>query len=337
MKNCKTATPLLGMFFLLLVTGQNARSQEKASQEKATPKTVQVHVVITDAALREDNELPPLQKEDVKVKQGKTFLPVAQLIPAQGENAALQLMILIDDTLNTSVGTNLTDIKDFISAQPSSTVIGVGYMSNAAVNVVQNFTADHDLAVKAVRLPRGSFSSMDSPYLSLISLVKGWPQQNVRREVLMVSDGIDRLRGESPQPSRLGPNYGPVYHSMPTISTDATSASEISQRYNVIVHSLYAAGVGRAGRSSWDLQLGLSGLSKISDETGGDCFSLGTSTLVSFKPYLERFQKMLSNQYYVVFQAVPRKKAGLQRISVQTELSNSEILAPDNVWVPAAE
>jgi hypothetical protein len=63
MKNCKTATPLLGMFFLLLVTGQNARSQEKASQEKATPKTVQVHVVITDAALREDNELPPLQKE----------------------------------------------------------------------------------------------------------------------------------------------------------------------------------------------------------------------------------------------------------------------------------
>jgi hypothetical protein len=332
MKNCKTATLLLGMFFLLVLTGQNARSQEKA-----TPRTLQVHVVITDAALHEDNELPPLQKEDVKVKQGKTFLPVTQLIPAQGENAPLQLMILIDDTLNTSVGTNLTDIKDFISAQPSSTVIGVGYMSNAAVNVVQKFTADHDLAVKAVRLPRGSFSSMDSPYLSLISLVKGWPQQNVRREVLMVSDGIDRLRGESPQPSRLGPNYGPVYHSMPTISTDATSASEISQRYNVIVHSLYAAGVGRAGRSSWDLQLGLSGLSKISDETGGDCFSLGTSTLVSFKPYLERFQKMLSNQYYVVFQAVPRKKAGLQRISVQTELSNSEILAPDNVWVPAAE
>jgi hypothetical protein len=98
---------------------------------------------------------------------------------------------------------------------------------------------------------------MDSPYLSLISLVKGWPQQNVRREVLMLTDGIDRLRGEKPAPSRLGPDYGPVYHSMPTMSVDATSASEISQRYNVIVYSLYAVGVGRAGRSSWDLQLGL--------------------------------------------------------------------------------
>ena len=85
-------------------------------------------------------------------------------------------------------------------------------MSNAGVNVVQNFTADDDLAVKAVRLPRGSFSTMDSPYLSLISLLKVWPQQNVRREVMMVTDGIDRLRGERPEASNLGPDYGTVYH-----------------------------------------------------------------------------------------------------------------------------
>jgi hypothetical protein len=322
---------LLGTFCALTLVSPIVHSQEKSA-----PKTVPVHLVITDAALRDENELPPLRREDVKVKQGKNFLQVTQLIPAQGDNAALQLMILIDDTLNTSVWNNLNDIKDFITAQPASTVIGVAYMSNATVTVVQNFTADHDLAVKAVRLPLRSLSSMDSPYLSLISLVKSWPQQNVRREVLMVTDGIDRLRGEQPQRTRLGPNYGPVYHTMPTISIDAISASEISQRYNVIVYSLYAAGVGRAGRSTWDLQLGLSGLSKLSSETGGECFSLGTSTPLSFKPYLERMQKLFSNQYYVVFDAVPGKKAGLQRVKVQTELPNSEILAPDNVWVPAA-
>ena len=310
-------------------------TQIAASQQKPAPSTVQVHIVITDAALREEAEVPRLQKEDVKVKQGKNFLQVTQLIPAQGENAALQLIILINDTLNTSLGNNLNDIKDFIKAEPPTTVIGVGYMSNAGVTMLQNFTADHDLAVKAVRLPRGAFSTMDSPYLSLISVVKGWPQQNVRREVLMVTDGIDRLRGEKPQPSRLGPNFGTVYHSMPSISTDATSASEISQRYNVLVYPIYAVGIGRAGRSSWDLQLGLSGLTKIADETGGECFSLGTSQLVSFKPYLDRFQKMLSNQYYVVFQAVPGNKAGFQRVKVQTELSNSELLSPDNVWVPS--
>jgi hypothetical protein len=317
--------------FLLCLSVPIARSQEKPA-----PSGVQVHMVITDTALREDAELPRLQKEDVKVKQGKSFLPVTQLIPAEGDNAALQLMILIDDTLNTSIGNSLTELKDFISSQPASTLVGVGYMSNAGVNIAQNFTADKDLAVKAVRLPRGNVSTMDSPYLSLISLVKGWQQQKVRRVVLMLTDGIDRLRGETPQASRLGPSYGPVYHTMPTISTDATSASEISQRYNVLVSSVYAIGVGRAGRSSWDLQNGLSGLTKVANETGGECFSLGTSQLVSFKPYMDSFQKMLNNQYYVVFQASAKKKAGLQRISVQTELSNSEILAPDNVWVPAA-
>lgn len=330
MKKCIMPLMLFGACWLLALGVQTAPAQQKSAAS-----TAQVHLVITDSALRNDKELPPLQREDVKVKQGKNSLNVTQLIPAQGDNAALQLMILIDDTLDPSVGNSLTDIKDFINAQPASTVIGVGYMSNASVNVVQNFTADHDLAVKAVRLPRGTASAMDSPYLSLISLVKGWPQQKVRREVLMVTDGIDRLRGERPQPSRLGPNYGRTYHSMPTISLDADSASEISQRYNVLVYSIYAVGVGRAGRSPWDLQIGLGGISKIAEETGAECFSLNTSQLVSFKPYLERLQKMLSNQYYLVFQAVPGKKAGFQRVNVQTELSNSEILAPDNVWVPA--
>ena len=332
MRNGKTLLALLGTVCILALNAEILIAQEKAASSAA-----QVHVVITDMAVRTDSELPRLRQDEVKVKQGKTFLQVTQLIPAQGDNAALQLMILIDDTLDPTIGGNLNDIKEFIKAQPPSTVIGLGYMSNAAVNVVQNFTADHDSVVKAVRVPRGAFSTMDSPYLSLISLVKGWPQQNVRRVVLMLSDGIDRLRGEKPSSSRLGPNFGPVYHSMPSISADATSASEISQRYNVIVNSMYAAGVGRVGRSSWDLQVGLSGLSKIADETGGECYSLGTSNLVSFKPYLERFQRSLDSQYYLVFLASPKKNAGLQRVSILTEVSNSEIVAPNNVWVAAAK
>jgi hypothetical protein len=178
---------------------------------------------------------------------------------------------------------------------------------------------------------------MDSPYLSLISLVKGWTQQKIRREVIMVSDGVDRLRGEKPQPSRMGPSFGPVYHSMPTISPDADSASELSQRYNVVVFPFYSPGVGRAGRSSWDLQLGLSGLTKIADETGGECFSLSTSNAVSFKPYLDRLQKLLNNQYYLVFNAAQDKKDKLVRIKIEkVEGKNSEIFAPDNVWVPGS-
>jgi len=38
-----------------------------------------------------------------------------------------------------------------------------------------------------------------------------------------------------------------------------------------------------------------------------------------------------------VFQAVPKKKEGLQRVNITTEVANADIAAADNVWVPAAK
>lgn len=314
------------------------------SQATASSSTAQVHMVITDQALSDNSEVPALRADNIKVKQGKDVLKVNQLIPAQGENAALQLFILIDDTCDPAIGNNLSELRDFINAQPASTVVGVAYMSNATIQITQNFTPDHALVTKAVRLPRGTVSSMDSPYLSLMSLVKGWPQQKVRREVLMITDGIDRLRGErssfGPTPPRgLGGGPTPVSgpSTMPTISPDADSASRNSQRYGVIVHSIYATGAGRRGRNAWEAQLGQSGIAKIADETGGEYYALGTQNVISFKPYLDRLQRFLDNQYYLVFQAVPRKKEGLQRVDVSTDVANADIAAADNVWVPAAK
>jgi len=124
---------------------------------------------------------------------------------------------------------------------------------------------------------------------------------------------------------------------MPTISVDADSASTTSQRYGVIVHGIYSLGVGRLGRNAWEEQLGQSGIAKIADETGGEYFALGTQIPVSFKPYLDRLQKIFDNQYYLVFEATPKNKAGLQRVNISTEEPGVEIAAANNVWVPAAE
>jgi hypothetical protein len=337
MKSYSVTLGLLGTLCALALSARIAQSQQKG-----TSSTVQVHMVITDQAFSDDSEIPALRPENVQVKQGKNVLKVDQLIPAQGDNAALQLFLLIDDTCDSSIGTNLNDLRDFINAQPPSTLVGVAYMSNATIQITQNFTADHALAAKALRLPRGTLSSMDSPYLSLISLVKGWPEQKVRREVLLVSDGIDRLRGERSterqmdQMSSRGRVAAPSL-TMATISPDADTASTNSQRYGVIVHSIYAPGAGRLGRNAWEAQLGQSGIAKIADETGGEYFALGTQSAVSFKPYLDRLQRIFNNQYYLVFQAVPGKKDGLQRVKISTEAANADIAAADNVWVPAGK
>jgi len=336
MKRYKTAVVLVGVCCIVALSVRIVHSQGKA-----VPSTVQVHMVITDQAFNDSSEVPVLRQNNVQVKVGKDVVRVEHLIPAQGDSAALQLFVLIDDTCETTaLGNNLNDLRDFINAQPASTLVGVGYMSNATIQVAQNFTADHALAAKALRLPRGTSSAMDSPYLSLVSLVKGWPQQKLRREVLMISDGIDRLRGDTT--GDMGPSAFPSRGlggratTVPTISSDADTASTLSQRYGVIVHSIYATGVGRLGRNSWEAQLGQGGIAKITDETGGEYFALGTENAVSFKPYLDRLQKIFDNQYFLVFQVTPRKKEGLQRVRISTEAANTDIAAANNVWVPSA-
>jgi len=314
---------------------------------KEAASTVQVHLVITDQKLNDDGAEPVIRADNVQVKQGKNQLKVDQLIPARDESATMQLMLLIDDTCDSSIGNNLNDLRAFVNALPATTVVGLAYMSNATIQLVQNFTADHALVANAIRLPRGSTSTMDSPYLSLVSLVKAWPQQKVRREVLMVSDGIDRLRGQgtsgveiaSPSqlrnPSSMGA-FATSEMTMPSISVEADTASNVSQRYGVIVHSIYSPGVGRLSRNQWEAQLGQSGVSKIADETGGEYFALGLQSPVSFKPYLDRLQRIFNNQYFLVFQAVPKKKEGLQRVKISTQAENADLALANNVWVPAA-
>ena len=308
-----------------------------SAQQTAAPSTVLVHMVITNQGFSDNSDVPVLGPQNVTVKQGKTTRKVTQVVPAKGDNAGLQLFVLIDDTVDSSIGSNLNDIRDFVNAQPALTVVGVAYMSNATFRITQNFTDDHALAAKAVRLPVGRLSAMDSPYLSLISLVKSWPQQKVRREVLMISDGMDPLRGGTPSASYTMPGRSTTSRNttMPSMSPDANPASEICQRYGVIVHSIYATGAGRRGRNAWEAQLGQSGIAKITDETGGEYYSLGTSNAVSFKPYLDRLQKILGSQYYLEFQAVPAKKDGLHRVAILTEVANADISAADNVWVSA--
>jgi hypothetical protein len=100
-----------------------------------------------------------------------------------------------DDGSNTTLGTQLDDLRNFISSQPDATTVGVAYMRDGVAQVVQDLTRDHSLAAKALRLPLGIRGVNGSPYLSLTDLVKRWPTSTARRAAIVVTDGIDRLYG----------------------------------------------------------------------------------------------------------------------------------------------
>ncbi len=269
----------------------------------------------------EGKRMPEISREDMIVTQGEDRLTVTDWVAARGDRAGLDLFFLIDDASQTSLGTQLDDLRAFIQAQGPATSVGVGYMRNATVDIVQNFTNDHAVAAKALRLPLGSTGAYGSPYLSVIDLMKRWPEHANRREVVMVTDGIDRA-------GRGFRGYG-----LSSMSPDVDSASTVAQRTGTIIHTIYFPGVGRLHHNFWEANNGQNGIARLSEETGGESFFLGLQGPVSFGPYLNQIQKTLENQYLLAFEAKPGKKSGLQPIRLTTEVAGVEFAAADSVWV----
>jgi len=183
--------------FCAAVTMAAAIMTVAPSNAQEAAASVPVTMTVT-ASVPSDKRMPELSQQDIAVTQGNERLKVTEWVPAKGDRAGLDLFILIDDASNPTLGMHFDDLKTFINAQPSTTAIGVGYMRNATVQIAQNFTTDHAAAAKALRLPLASVGAYGSPYLSVIDLMKRWPAGENRREVLMVTDGIDRARRSIP-------------------------------------------------------------------------------------------------------------------------------------------
>jgi len=75
--------------------------------------------------------------------------------------------VLIDDSLRSSIANQWNDLRAFLMAQPPTTYIAVAYARNGTAMVAQDFTTDHALAAKAIRLPLGSGGAFTSPYFAL--------------------------------------------------------------------------------------------------------------------------------------------------------------------------
>ncbi len=288
------------------------------AQDQASSSNVQVTTVVT--ALGPKYTAPPaLGKQDINVTEGKQKREVTNWVPAQGDKAALQLAIVIDDADSQDLATQLSDLKNFISSQPASTAIGVFYASNGTVQPAFQFSTDHEAVAKSVRIPLGYTGAYSSIYLSVMSLMKGWPVTGgARREILLIADGIDRFRGDYP------------------ISPDVDSTIINAQRAGIMIHTLFATGVGRATRNSFRLNLGQSNLAKIADATGGEAFFQGFLTPVSYAPFLQQLDMVLKNQYWLSWatERAKKPKGELRGFKVRTEQRGVDISAADKVFVP---
>jgi hypothetical protein len=306
---------LLMLLVAVLSTVAITKTFSAQAQDQNTPK---VPITTTVTVLGPKfTAPPPLTRQDITAFSNKTRLDVINWVPAQGERAPLQLAIVIDNSANQlGVGTQLNDLAAFIRRQSRSTAVGVFYAANGTVQTASNFSTNHEAVAKTLRLPLGPGAG-DSPsvYLSLSDLIKNrWPVTGARREVLLISSGVDRL------------DRGPQ-------SPYVAAAIEDSQKAGVVVHAIYTDGV-RFGETLHG-QFAQDNLVQLTDQSGGFNFFEGISTPVSFAPYLNQLDMVLHNQYLltVSFPRSGKEKGELRPIEMRTEQHNVTLKYPKQVLV----
>jgi hypothetical protein len=279
----------------------------------AAPGTVSVTVT---AVGKKDTSPPLVTKDDVQLYLNKERTQIADW----KHGGKLYLAVLIDDSLDAGIANQWGDLKAFLTSQPDTTYISVSYARNGAAMVAQDFTNDHELAAKALRIPLGGGGAFSSPYLTLLDLMKRWPSSADRRSILLISSGIDYFRG--------GFDFR---------SPDLDSTISRAQKQNINVWTIYAPDAGHRGRGFFIANRAQSNLSQLSYETGAESFYLGTAAPVTLKPYFDELSTHLSNQYLLTFKASGGAKGRFERVRVATELPSVEFLAASQAFLPAAK
>jgi len=271
-------------------------------------------VTLTVTAVGKKDTAPPaVSASDVQSYLNKERTQIADW--RRGEK--LYLAVLIDDSLDTTVGNQWNELKDFFNAQPPTTYISVSYARNGAAEVAQDFTNDHALAGKALRLPIGA-EAFSSPYFALQDLMKRLPSSTDRREILLVSSGIDYFHGNFPT------------------SPDLDSTIERAQKENINIWSVFFPDAGHRSRRFFLATRGQWDLSRLSEETGAESYYLCITAPVTFKPYFDELAQHLSNQYLLTFVGSGGAKGRFERVRVAAELPNVEFFAASEVFLPAA-
>ena len=304
----RLSRPLLALA-LSVVTLGGVSAPAFAAESGATTFTV--------TAVGKKNTVPPeLKKDDVQLHNGKERLQIADW----RREDTLRLAILIDDSLDPVVAGQWNDLRDFIMAQPQSTYIAVAYARNGNAAIAQDFTTNHELAAKAIRIPMGSAGAISSPYLAVLDFVKRWPSPGGRNSILFISAGIDYFRG----------GFG-------LQNPDVDSAISRAEKSNINIWTVYSPDNFHRGRGFFRVNNAQSLLSKLSESTGAESYFLGFGEPVTLKPYFDEIDQHLKHQYLLSFRGDGGKKGKFQHIRVRTEQPAVEFLTFDDVFLPPSQ
>jgi len=266
----------------------------------------------------------PVPQAAVRAKVAGKDAPVAEWhhYGAQAAQPNLQLVLLIDDGARSSLGLHMKEIQRFLTEQPPTTEVALAYMRNGTAVLTTPFTTNHEQVAQTLRIPLSSPGTNGSPYFALSDLLKRWPAHdpNERREVVMITDGIDRYNGLRYDPSN------------PYIS--GTIRDVIRNR--VVVYSVYYHDAGFADRTFAGVDSGQNYLTQLCQAAGGEFFYQGTGNPVDFTPFLDQINRKLANQYELTV-TPPAGAKNIVNLKVQVSAPNTKTQAPQQIFLGAGQ
>jgi hypothetical protein len=274
--------------------------------------TGQGRAVITVFA-KHSEMTPNISQQDVSAKVNGKDAGVTGWTPLRGANGGLELVLLIDGGAR-NLGRQFDEIKQFIQGLGPHTKAAVGYMENGRAVLASPLSANHAQVVAELHLPVGPSSN---PYFSLSDLAQQWPSQarGVRREVVMICDGID------PNNTHYDPDD-------PYVS----AAVADSVRAGLVVYTIYWQSRS-IGDNSYD---GQNLLAEVTQATGGNGYWMGMGNPVSFQPFFDDLARRLDNQYELDFAAKLDRKPAVENFKFKVTGMALEVASPQQVYVDKA-
>ena len=309
---------MFAMFCSLIVVGSpDASAQSRGETNALRPSENPARPVIIPLTIRVKGEVVPseLEMQTVDFTVNEDGDPQTVLsIRAMGTNSPINLMVLIQDDVVSSIGLETKSLAEFIGRLPRGSRVSVGYLRVGSLQVRQKFTSDLEKAAKSLRGPMGVAGVAPyNPYVEVIEATKRFDAQPAgRRAILLVSDGLDVSHG--------------VDSSSPGQSLDLQRAITEAQRRSIAIYSFYAPTAVTSSDGNM-IANGQSSLQKLSDETGGQAFFQGLGVPTSFDPFIKKVNAALERQIALTYLSTHLNK-GFHRVKIVSPTPGVEVHYP---------
>jgi len=276
--------------------------------------------VITVLPAHSGDQVVDIAANDIKIKVNGKDSSATSITPLRGSDSPVELVLLIDTSARASLGEQFDEITKFAKEIPANAKVGIAYMQNGRAALAAPLSADSSQVVSGLRLPSGSPGSNGSPYFCLSDLAKHWPSNDraARREVVMISDGVD--------------NYQRQFDANDPY---VEAAINDSVRSGLIVYSMYWRDRGRLNSTEYETNAGQSLLQMVTQATGGYSYWQGTGNPVSFGPYFDDLRRRLNHQYALSFATPFNGKPEVRTLKVDLDVPSAKVEAPQRAFVGA--